>query len=66
MVAQLYQSVLAFRGTEGHEGHWPGEVISNQLDWIEHRNSLTEKADLLEAYVERIQILANALKNRWQ
>ncbi len=65
MVDQLYQSVLSYRGQEGHEGHWPGEVISNQRDWLASRSLLIEKSDILDAYTARINALANALKNRW-
>ena len=66
LVDQMYKAVLSFRGMEGHEGMWPGEIISNQRDFLEQRNKLTKKSDILTAYTQRINALSNMLQLRWQ
>ncbi len=66
LLDQLYRAVLSFRGLEGHEGMWPGEIISDQREWIEQRNTLQGRSEILEAYSNRIQTLTQVLKLRWQ
>ena len=66
LLEQLYRAILSFRGLEGHEGMWPGEIISNQRDWIVERNNLRDRTEILDAYSARIQSLTSVLKLRWQ
>ena len=66
LLEQLYRAILSFRGLEGHEGMWPGEIISNQRDWIVERNNLRDRGEILDAYSARIQSLTSVLKLRWQ
>ncbi|MFT5897025.1 MAG: hypothetical protein ACI8VW_003909, partial [bacterium] len=55
LLDQMYRAVLSFRGLEGHEGMWPSEIISNQRDWLEQRNKLSGRFDILDAYTTRIE-----------
>ena len=64
LMSHIYQQVMAFRGEEGHEGHWPGEVISNQQDWISARNKAKSQAQILDAYMTRNQELYRILLDR--
>lgn len=64
LMTGLYAEVMSYRGKEGHEGHWPGEVKSNQRDWMEKRNESADREKLLDAYMMRIQALYSALQNR--
>jgi uncharacterized protein len=66
LLDQMYRATLSFSGLEGHEGMWPGEIISDQRDFLEERNKLTGKADILEAYTNRIRTLTLMLKLRWE
>lgn len=66
LLEQMYRAVLGFRGLEGHEGVWPGEIVADQREWVSERDRLREKADILDAYSERIKSLTQMLKLRWQ
>lgn len=66
LLDQMYRAVLSYRGLEGHEGMWPGEIISDQQEFLEKRNKLSTKSDILEIYTTRIKSLTNMLKLRWQ
>ncbi|MFT5895426.1 MAG: hypothetical protein ACI8VW_002301 [bacterium] len=63
LLDQMYRAVLSFRGLEGM---WPDEVTSNQRDWFEQRNTLSEKSDILDAYTTRIKALTQMLIVRLQ
>lgn len=64
LMASLYKEIMSYRGKEGHEGHWPGEIISNQRDWVKERNATSKRVKLLDLYMTRIQELHLALQNR--
>ena len=66
LLDHMYRAVLSFRGLEGHEGMWPGEIISDQRDFLEQRDKLTDKAEILDVYTTRIKSLTQMLKLRWQ
>lgn len=64
LMSGLYKEVMSYRGKEGHEGHWPGEVISNQRDWVKKRNESADRVKILDAYMTRIPELYRLLQNR--
>ena len=64
LMSGLYKEVMSYRGKEGHEGNWPGEVISNQRDWVVKRNESTDRVKILDAYMARIPELYGVLQNR--
>jgi uncharacterized protein len=66
LLDQMYKAVLSFRGLEGQEGMRPSEIIANQRDWLEQRNRLSEKSDILDAYTTRIKTLTQMLTPRSQ
>lgn len=66
LLDQMYRATLSFSGLEGHEGLWPSEIIADQRDFLEQRNTLSGKADILDAYTARIKVLTQMLKTRWE
>ena len=66
LLDQMYRATLSFSGLEGHEGLWPTEIIADQRDFMEQRNTLSGKADILDAYTARIKVLTHMLRARWE
>lgn len=64
LMSGVYKELMSYRGKEGHEGMWGREVSSNQKDWIEERNKMTESSKLMDAYMSRTQELYRNLQQR--
>lgn len=64
LLDQMYRAVLSLRGFEGDNGIGPGDIISDQRDWLEQRNKLSGKPDILDAYTTRLKALTVILKLR--
>jgi len=58
LLNSTYKKLLSFRGKEGQEGMWSGEVKSNQLEWMKERNKLIEEnafsLEMSESYLEML------------
>jgi len=65
LMTQVYRTLLAQPKQAGEESLGPSEIISDQREWINQRNQLVEKSDLLDAYTARIQALTNVLVRTW-
>ena len=62
LMSRIHGDLMSYRGKEGHEGMWPGEVKSNQRDWLVSRNKSKNETDILDSYMSRIQELYRVLK----
>lgn len=64
LLDQMYRAVLSFRSFEGDSSIGSSDIISDQRDWLEQRNKLSGKPDILDAYTTRLKALTVILKLR--
>lgn len=62
LMSKVHSNLMSYSGKEGHEGMWYREVKSNQRDWLTQRNKSKNEAEILDAYISRIQELYRVLK----
>ena len=64
LLNELYKSVMSYKGKEGQEGMWAGEVKGSQVEWIKERNKLEDEDEVLGSYMGRIDDLYATLKEK--
>lgn len=57
LMADIYDEIMSYSGKEGYEGMWHREVKENQQEWLEKRNSLKTRDEILESYMTQIKAL---------
>ena len=62
LLNEIYAQVMEFKGKEGQEGMWAGEVKGAQLNWIKQRNKIDDEEEVLASYMGRIDTLYSTLK----
>lgn len=62
LLDQMYRAVLSFNELRDDESVRSSDIIADQHNWIEKRNTLSDKAEILDAYSTRIKILTRMVK----